>query len=176
MEMPSIGGKFTWTSNSTGVGFKQTRLDRAFTNQAWIDFWPDARLEFFNGTNDYKGMIVTFSQVEKSNKPFRLFNNWLEDPEYMALARTGLSTQVQGTGLYKIQKKLKEVKTLTKQWLANKEGFQRQLSSAKKDLEEALKNLDASPTSPSLQAASNEKKKKPKKAIGKRRIGYETKK
>lgn len=61
----SYGG---WSNNSLGDDFKQTRLDRAFTNKPWIDYWPDSRLEFFNGTSDHKGMMVTFSQVEKGGK------------------------------------------------------------------------------------------------------------
>lgn len=89
--MPSIGGEFTWTNNSLGDEFKQTRLDKAFINQLCIDFWSDSRLEFFNGTSNHKGrMIVTFSLVKKDNKPFKLFSSWVEDPEVLALARAGL--------------------------------------------------------------------------------------
>lgn len=82
LELTSVGREFTWTNNSVGAEFKETRLDRAFTkntNQHWIDYWPKARFEYFSGTSDHKGMIVAFSQVEKGKKPFRLFNSWLDD-------------------------------------------------------------------------------------------------
>lgn len=68
MEMSSIGGNFTWTNNSVDSNFKQTRLDRALTNQHWIDTQHEARLEFFSGASDHKGMIVTFYQMEKGRK------------------------------------------------------------------------------------------------------------
>lgn len=58
------------------------------------------------------GMIVTFTQTEKGRKPFRLFNSWLDDPEFVDMARTGLSTQSRGTDLFKLQSKLKAVRAL----------------------------------------------------------------
>lgn len=72
--------------------FLQSKIDRAFTNQRWVDLWPGARLEFQCRTCDHKAMIVTISQAEKT-KLFRLFNSWLEDPSYIELVRTGLSKQ-----------------------------------------------------------------------------------
>lgn len=68
-------------------------------------------------------MIVTISQVEKVTKPFWLFNSCSEDPTYVELVKTGLSKQVRGTSLFKLQHKLKQVKTLSKQWAMEKGNY-----------------------------------------------------
>lgn len=57
-------------------------------------------------------MIVTFSQLEKEAKPFRLYNSWLENQTFMDLARSLLSKNIRGTELFKLQQKLKEVESL----------------------------------------------------------------
>lgn len=56
------------------------------------------------------------SQVEKGNIPFRLYNSWLDNPDFIFLARTGLSKQIKVVGLFKVQEKLKMVKALAKEW------------------------------------------------------------
>lgn len=94
LEMPSVGGDFTWTNNSIGPRHKQSKLDRTFTNIHWIDAWPIARLEFFSGASDHNGMLVTISQTERGRKSFRLFNSRLEDPDFLTIARSGLSNKV----------------------------------------------------------------------------------
>lgn len=52
LEMLSMGGEFTWSNNSLDTEFKQTRLDRTFINQHWIDTWSETKLKFFSGTSD----------------------------------------------------------------------------------------------------------------------------
>lgn len=56
-----------WGVNSLGPTTPRDLifLYRAFTNQQWIVMWLETRLEFFSGTGDHKGMIVTISQAER---------------------------------------------------------------------------------------------------------------
>lgn len=104
MELSSIGGKYSWTNDSPGPNFIQSKLDRAFANQLWIDTWPEARVVLHNGSSDHKGMIITILQVEKGSKPFRVYNYWLEDPKFLDLVKKGLATNYRGTGLYNSNK------------------------------------------------------------------------
>lgn len=72
IELPSIGGDFTWTNNAVGSS-RQSRLDKALTNLHWMDVWPHSRLECFIGTSsDHVTMIISFTSIEKGSKPFRL--------------------------------------------------------------------------------------------------------
>lgn len=80
-------------------------------------------------TREHKGMLVTISQAKKGKKPFRLFNSWLEDDEFLNLAKAGLSNQLRGVGLFRIQEKLKRVKELTKEWAKARGYFDKQYSS-----------------------------------------------
>jgi len=59
------------TNNSIGPAFSQSRLDRVFINQSWIDMWPEPRLEFFSGT---KECWLPSPKLKKGKKPFRVFN------------------------------------------------------------------------------------------------------
>lgn len=68
IELPSIGGKFTWSNNSIGYASKQNKLNRNFTNLHWIDLWPNSRLEYCRGnTSDHATMIITFSNIESGS-------------------------------------------------------------------------------------------------------------
>lgn len=46
VELPSLGGDFTWSNNSPGVNSKQNKLDSAFTNEEFVRRCPEARNEF----------------------------------------------------------------------------------------------------------------------------------
>lgn len=111
-----------------------------------MKLWPATRHEYFNGTSDHKMMMVTISQVEKGRKPFRLFNSWLEDPEFINMAKQGLSKKIRGTGLFKIQEKLKVFKALTKEWLGTKGNFDKQVTTARADLDLAIQALEDFPS------------------------------
>lgn len=58
-------------------------------------------------------IIIVPSQV--------VYNSWLQDPEFLDLSRKVINKTVTGTGLFKPQKKLKGVKTLSKEWAARKD-------------------------------------------------------
>lgn len=62
--------------------------------------------------------------------------------------------------MFKIQEKLKTVKGLTKEWLKNKGTFDKQITSARADLELAIEIFEASPTSIQLQTSTHEKRNK----------------
>lgn len=160
LEMSSIGRNFIWTNNSIRPNFKLTKPDGALTNQHWIDCSPAATLQLLSDASDFKGMIATFSQVEKGKKPFRLVNSWLEDLEFIALVKSGLSKQIRGTELFKIQEKLKLVKNLLKEWAKAKGSFDKQLTFAKEELDKAMEVHGVAPSSINLQTATLEKRNK----------------
>lgn len=93
-------------------------------------------------------------------QPFRLFNSWLEDPEFIAIAKVGLSKQIRGTGLFKIQGKLKAVKALIKEWSQKMGTFDKQILSAKSDLDLAKKTMESHPNSIPHQTTTLEKRNK----------------
>lgn len=72
--------------------------------------WPNARIEFFSGIKDNKGIAITLFQAERGAKPFRIYNSWLEDPQFIEIAKTGHSKQTNGNGLFRPHYKLKQEK------------------------------------------------------------------
>lgn len=88
MELPSIGGEFTWSNNFPGENFRQSRIDRAFTSQEWIGKWPDSSVEFYRGLmGDHAYMSIRFSTIQRGTMPFKVYTSWLDKPEFLMLAR-----------------------------------------------------------------------------------------
>lgn len=53
--------------------------------------------------NDHAAMLVSLTQTEKVAKPFRLFDSWMKEQEFLTVARTGLAKLVCGNGLFCLQ-------------------------------------------------------------------------
>lgn len=87
-----------------GGNFIQSKLDRAFTNMKWIDLWPTEKVEYIRGTSsDHASMDVTISEVEKGNKPFKIFYSWMESPHFITLSRQRLATRICGNGMFRLR-------------------------------------------------------------------------
>lgn len=52
----------------------------------------------------------------KSSEPYRIYNSWSEDQEFIELAKRGLNKIVTGNALLRLRRKLKEVKIMAKEW------------------------------------------------------------
>lgn len=64
LEVPSIGGEYTCNNRHAGDAFVQSTLDRAFSNQEWVNLFPDVRVEFWFGSySDHAIMIVSLVQI-----------------------------------------------------------------------------------------------------------------
>lgn len=86
-------------NKQVGEAFIHSRLDRAFSSQAWLNLFPE--VEFWFGSNDdHTAMFLTLSQMEQGAKPFRLYDSWPKDQEFPTLARTGLVKPICGNGLF----------------------------------------------------------------------------
>lgn len=73
-------------------------------------------------------------------------------------------------GLFKIQEKLKAVKGLTKKWVEAKGNFEKQITSAREELEKAIEAFESSPSLPPLQKTTLEKRSKLRSLFVKRRL------
>lgn len=88
IELSSIGGEFTWTNKSVGSVARFSRLNIVFTNLKWIDLWPQSRFEFYRGSSsDHVIMIIAFSTPKKGHKPFRIYESWLANDDFIAFVK-----------------------------------------------------------------------------------------
>lgn len=68
-------------------------------SQSLLDLFLDAILEFwFVSNSDHAAMFHTLSQVEQDSKPFRLYDSWLKDQEFLTLARVETDKPICGKG------------------------------------------------------------------------------
>lgn len=59
IELPSVGGEFTWNNKSVGPT-RLNKLDKTFTNISWIDLWPQSKLELYrSSSNDHATIIIS---------------------------------------------------------------------------------------------------------------------
>lgn len=78
---------YTWTNRSMGTQHKESKIVRAFTNDAWAMQWPNVVCQIYNeGSNNHLTLVVKLRQMEKINCTFRSLNSWLADEEYNTLA------------------------------------------------------------------------------------------
>lgn len=124
-----------------------------------MNTWPEVRVDFHNGSSDHKAMIIILSQVEKGAKPFRLYNSWLEDETFCEIVKEGLRKNTRGTGLFRLQHRLKEAKIRIKQWAATKGHSAKLVQEIKEKLDITSTALEKDPSSVHLQSKSVELRK-----------------
>lgn len=130
VKLPSLAGEFTWSNNPPRDNFRQITIDRAFDNQEWTEKWPNTRVGFFRRLmRDHASMTINFSTIQKGTRPFKVYNSWLNKPDFLSLDMQGISTPFCGHSLFGLQKKLRREKELVKPW-------------AKEQVEETRRALD----------------------------------
>lgn len=124
---------------NVGPAFRQSMLDRAFTNLPQIDLWPQSRLEFYRGnSSDHATMIISFSSIEKGGTFQINYDSWLSNPKFIELAKEGIVILVCGNGLFRLQQKLRRVKSLIKAWFYELGNSSKQVEEAKNSLDQGL--------------------------------------
>lgn len=90
---------FTWLNVAFGVRIFDSKIDHAF----------------FDGMSDHFSLIVGFSKLAKSNKPFKLFNSWIPHPKHIDLVWEVWS-EVMGTRTFSFTVKLRKLMVANKLW------------------------------------------------------------
>jgi len=107
---------YTWNNKSEGSGFVARKLDRVMVNEAWICKFGRTCVEFPpGGISDHSPAVISVgSLISFGPKPFKFFNYWLDNKDYMAWISDCWNQDVQGVSMYKLCVKLKSFKAVLK--------------------------------------------------------------
>ncbi len=111
------GGSFTWSNRRIGSDSIQVHLDRALISPEWL-LSHSCRLSLLPRVGfDHSSMSLSASPLS-SNKafPFHFEKMWLSHPALEGNISHWWSIEVEGTAMYRVSQKLKNVKRNIKSW------------------------------------------------------------
>ncbi|XP_048496302.1 uncharacterized protein LOC125495583 [Beta vulgaris subsp. vulgaris] len=111
VDLPSMGCYFTWNNKQQGEGRVFSKIDRVMGNARWMDRFSAMEVVFLlEGLFDHSPVIMRSHDEIKGNAPFKYFIIWCQAPDLMHRVRSGWQTNVQGSAMLQLVKKLKNLK------------------------------------------------------------------
>lgn len=85
--------------------------------RAWLDRLENSEASFLPvGTSDHSPCVVRMQQsLRKKNHIFKFCEMWTQNENFLSLVEEAWSIEVQGTPMYRVVQKLKNVKRKLKQ-------------------------------------------------------------
>ncbi|XP_062088802.1 uncharacterized protein LOC133795366 [Humulus lupulus] len=113
-----FGSNFTWTNNQVGSSRIYSKIDHAFVNEEWHDFFPNTAARFsWEATSDHCSCVISASATESIGiKPFRFFNFWADHHDFKTIVEQSWKRPVTSRGLKGIYIKLMRVKHCLKKF------------------------------------------------------------
>ncbi|XP_060968772.1 uncharacterized protein LOC133036260 [Cannabis sativa] len=147
-DVKSTGNFFTWSNKQQGQDRIWSKIDRVMANQAWLDQYRTAEVNFLNeGTFDHSPCVLSlYPKRAEGRKPFRYFKMWSSYPSFRSKVYEMWNKQIYGTKMYQVVSKLKSLKPILKE--INKAGFSdihSAVQRAKDELENVQQQLQQNP-------------------------------
>ena len=123
LHLNTNGVQYTWNNGRLDSASVFLRLDRAICNEAWNDFWGGTSCTALMRTqSDHHPLLLrmTLSSVPKITS-FKFFKTWTNHAECRPLILNTWKKEVIGSGMHRLQLKLKRVKDAFRVW--NKSVF-----------------------------------------------------
>ena len=124
IHLDTTGAPFTWSNGWRSRGHIELRLDRAFFNSSWLDYWSISNCQTLPRlVSDHNPLIFTaLKWIPSGPRPFRFQSMWLLHESFMeVLSSCWKSTMVMGCPMLVILSKLRALKDCLKCW--NKSVF-----------------------------------------------------
>ncbi|XP_062076011.1 uncharacterized protein LOC133780155 [Humulus lupulus] len=96
------GNYYTWSNKQQGDNRIYSKIDRVLANQKWLDCYTEAE------------------EKNYGKKPFKFFRMWNQAPDFKKKLASVWSREIQGTAMFQLVSKLKQVKMMLKE-LNNKD-------------------------------------------------------
>ncbi|KAL2931849.1 hypothetical protein RDABS01_037259 [Bienertia sinuspersici] len=115
-DMRSSGRFFTWSNKQEGAKRVLTKIDRALCNGGWCDMVPTAETLFLPENDfDHTPMVIRSFPPQPGRKPFRFFNYWCTNPNFLDTVMQIWEKPVHGYFMFQVMQKLKWLKVELKQ-------------------------------------------------------------
>ncbi|KAL2896817.1 Terpenoid synthase 19 [Bienertia sinuspersici] len=100
-----------------------SKIDRIMANEDWMDEYEQARAIFLpEGVSDHCPAVIRMGNGQAhGQKPFKYFRMWSQAPDYKERVKRAWHWKGQGTEMYSLTRRLKQVKKELKD--LNKNGF-----------------------------------------------------
>lgn len=152
--IPFDGNRYTWRKKTAGENNILERLDRSIVNEDWYKAFPNASVKHLDfSISDHTPIILTTNSItsNKGRYPFRFENAWTYKKEYEPRVRKAWETRVNGSKLFQVSKKLKNLKHSSIVWAKNKLNHSKtQLIQVEKRLIDIQKGLCTNPRNENL--------------------------
>lgn len=104
------GLRFTWSDRRVRRLF--CKLDRALVNAQWQSSFEESEATFLpTGSSDHSPCVVrVLRRAEKRNHIFKFCDMWTRNDNFLNLVKEAWNTRVSGTPMFKVVRKLKQVK------------------------------------------------------------------
>ena len=121
-EIDLKGSPFTWT-NGRGVGSHiEMLLDRCFCSIPWLDYWPMTSCStLVRHSSDHNPLLISFTKyIAQGPIPFRFQKLLLGHSDFLKIVQVAWqSFEVCGCPMFILQRKLKLLKPILKEWNLN---------------------------------------------------------
>ncbi|XP_074290837.1 uncharacterized protein LOC141617544 [Silene latifolia] len=135
-DLNSTGCDMTWTNNQDIVTQVWSKLDRALVNTQWMAQFPATAVHFLpSGISDHSPSLVNVLEDKYVGPHSSFLNCWVNHPTYHDSVMKAWQTPVQGSKIFTLFRKLKNVRTQMK--VLHKHSFS-QIQQRVKDRKEAL--------------------------------------
>ncbi|KAL2938255.1 LINE-1 retrotransposable element ORF2 protein [Bienertia sinuspersici] len=115
-DMKSSGRFFTWSNKQEGAKRVLTKIDRALCNGGWCNMVPTAETLFLPENDfDHTPMVIRSFSPQPGRKPFRFFNYWCTNQNFLDTVMQVWGKQVHGYFMFQVMQKLKWLKAELKQ-------------------------------------------------------------
>ena len=108
VDLNSTGCFFTWSN-----GHVWSKLDRVLANPLWFSLPQQTHVHFDNPgvfSNHSPASVQLDPQQPRGNRNFKFFNMWADHPHFLEVISQGWNTQVNGSCMYSLYRKLKCLK------------------------------------------------------------------
>ncbi|XP_062085261.1 uncharacterized protein LOC133791350 [Humulus lupulus] len=155
-EIHRIGAHYTWCNKQKEGSRIFSKLERAFSNEAWTDAFPNSEAHFnWDVISDHCYCVIKpiLSQIS-GVKPFKFFNMWTKYEEFREIVLNSWCTKGYCSDLLGISQKLNTLKSVLVQFNRRKIGdITDRYLEAKEKYQQAQFSLQQQPQSIELQRA-----------------------
>ena len=116
-DIPCLQTAFSWKSTQHNTTLYE-RLDRAIAHQTFMSDFPRSSTYYGNFTVSDHAPLFFDTNEQAPARPFhfRFQNHWALELESHQLVRSAWTTPIRGSRFYRIQQKLKHIKSSLKNW------------------------------------------------------------
>ncbi|XP_048496269.1 uncharacterized protein LOC125495557 [Beta vulgaris subsp. vulgaris] len=116
MEAPSTGLFYSWSNKSSGDDRVDSRIDRAYVNEAWNMRFPDVSVQYLpSGISDHSPLLVDLGNHDKGGgRPFKFQNILADHKDFMESVQIAWQSIERNHKMQSLWVKLKAVKQAVK--------------------------------------------------------------